>query len=88
MDIKEVTFIKGCFGEDILIDGKNLNDVPREQIMEWMFNRIKSCQQYDLIETFKHLAWSDYHDCEHVYHDKCDQCGDWNSKEIIKFNEE
>ena len=88
MDIKEVTLIKGCFGEDILIDGKNINDVPKEQILKWMIEKIKTSQHYSFIETFKHLAWQHLYRSDNIYHSSCDQCGDWNSKDILKFYED
>ena len=88
MDIKEVTLIKGCFGEDVIVDGVNLNDIPKEKVLEWMIEKIKTCQHYSFLETFKNFIWMDYHDADHVYNDKCDQCGDWNSKVILKLKEE
>ena len=87
MDIKEITIIEHCFVEDISVDGVIFNDIPKENLQNWMFDKIKNMQQYDFIETFKNIAWSQLIDQESIYHNKCDQCGDWNSKTILKFTE-
>ena len=87
MNIKEVAIINHCFGEDTIVDGVNFNDIDSKDIQEWIFDKIKNMQQYDFIEIFKNIVWSSSLDQEDIYHNKCDKCGDWNSKTILKFIE-
>jgi hypothetical protein len=84
MEIKKITITKGCFSESIDIDGKDFNDIPREDIIQWMTDKIRASDSYSFEEFFKNIAWSDgMHNS--VYHDTCDQCGDWNSKDELTY---
>jgi hypothetical protein len=85
MNIKEIIITDHCFGENIEIDQCDIKDIKKEDLQNWMFDKIKNMQDYDFNEIFKQIAWTAVMEHENVYHNKCDQCGDYNSKTILKF---
>ena len=85
MNIKQIKISKHCFGETILIDGVPIEEVNKDQLLEWLMAKIREMDDYSFLETFKTTAWSVCEDIEDVDSYRCDQCGDWNSVDILKF---
>ncbi len=74
----------GCFGEDITIDDKLIEDLPKEKVLKTIHKVLESFDLDNLIEVMKvaievspNRKWEDLGQCE--------QCGSYSDKTTIKI---
>jgi hypothetical protein len=79
-DIKEYELGNHCFGDILRINGKDYEDLSREEVLEFihdmMTNDINSgAMVREVLEIA--LSYLQF-DMTENYNITCDQCGDWN----------
>lgn len=76
-DIEEIIFSKVCFGEDIEINGKDIEEYSTEELVELVCDILSNNK--DLIsEMFESLLEGSNMKREELYFDTCETCGDFN----------
>lgn len=86
-DIKEYELGKHCFGDILTVNGKDYEDISKEDAIEFILDMFENDLNSEILimETFKNAL--EYLQAEMVENDSssCDQCGDWNyySKYVV-----
>ncbi len=89
-DIKEYETGEHCFGEILNINGKSYEDLPEESTMELILDTLNNDINKEIIKKdvvkviLEHLQldWVDGNSST------CEQCGNWNSYEKYKLEED
>lgn len=82
VDIKEYELGEHCFGETLSVNGKDYDDLTKEEVMEFINDM---CDQKTNInasilvrDLFKVALGHLQFDITDSHSDSCEQCGNWN----------
>lgn len=80
-DIKDFEIGEHCFGQILNVNGKDYNDLKKEDILEFIDDRFKNDINASILirETFQNLLENLQYDLTESSNDTCEQCGNWNS---------
>lgn len=87
-EIKNWEKIKHCYGEDIRINGKDIEEVTSEKLLEFVnemliFDTNKDQLLKEVVQLcLEYLQGDLVEDESHL----CEQCSDWNSSEKWEIN--
>lgn len=86
-EIKEWKSGKHCFGNYLVIDGKDFETLDEEEVTNFIVNQLKITQNRSyLLQEILKMVLEDM-DFEIVEDDSysCEQCGDWNHHTKYRF---
>lgn len=86
-DIKEYEIGKHCFGDILRVNGKNYEDISKEDAIEFILDMFENDLNAEILimETFKCALENLQGEIIEDDSGRCDQCGDWNyySKYVV-----
>ena len=80
MEINEFELGNHCFGEILRVNGRDYEDLTKEEIMGFILDRFENdINSGSLIkDVFKNCLEYLQYDSEETDSSHCDQCGNWN----------
>lgn len=82
-DIEEYEMGENCFGPFIIVNGKDYDDISKEEKIELINDFLANDLNGDVLlhDFFKEAIMSLGYKCVEEDSSTCDQCGNWNSYE-------
>lgn len=79
-EIKEWESGRYCFGDFLVIDGKDFEDLDKDEVTNFIFERLKvTSNRSHLLEEILRIVLEDMNfEIVDEHSSICEQCGDWN----------